>query len=1058
MAARDDTAKRKILEEARKRFRRAYDWEATARTRFLDDLKFAEGDAYNNYQWPNGIQGDRAKRPMLTVNRVRQHNLDILNDARQSRVAVKVRPLRGGASYESAMMLDGLIRHIEYISNAESAYQLALKFAVQAGIGYIRITTDYAGDDTFDQEIYIRQIKNPLTVLLDPDINEFDGSDAKFGFIFTDMPREEFDRKYPKFKDVASDETLGPDVSWGAGEMVRIAEYFRCVEEESKLLSFIDPQTGERVTKSIADMDEDLAKAVIDTPGYEERLLPMVKVEHFKIIGDHLAEENEWPGRYIPLLRCVGEETVIDGVMDRKGHTRALLDSQRMFNYNCPLDLETPIPTPDGWVKMGDIKAGDTLLDEHGKPAKVLGLSPTFLFRDCYDVTFDDGSVIRADAEHKWTVEQRGKRVAAGQSWSMTDVRTDELTPGKHFIYAAKPLELPEASLPVDPYVLGYWLGNGRADGSRFTAGTEDTEEIAGHIAACGYGVSAPRHYANKAGAADVTVYGLVTALKTLGVVGNKHIPAPYLRASREQRLALLQGLMDSDGSISKQGQCSFQNSNMALADGFAELLRTLGLKATCAATPMTVRRFPGGNVSLCQEGRRFAFSADPQLPVFRLSRKAAVQQRERPLHPRRTKRHRIVSVVRAPSVPVRCLSVDTPTHLFLAGPGMVPTHNSAAVEYGALQTKSPWVAPAKATEGYEEEWASANTQNFSVLSWNHIDEDGNPVPPPQRPQPPSAAPVFMQGMRDAIEQMYLASGQNQADFGQPGNEKSGVAIAQRQRQGDNATYHYLDHQAAMIRLCGKQLLDLIPKVYDTERMVKYRDDAGNETEIQINPEAPEALQMQENQNGPNQAVLNPKVGTYDVQADVGPAYATRRQEAFNAFSQLLAANKELVNVVGDIWMRFADIPGAEEAAQRLKRLVPQQALQDGPAPDVLKLQEQIKGMTELIGNLSTKLESKEGEAINAAEKNAIAAYKVTTDRVKALEKALALDPGGLMVLVKEVIEEAQAQSASGNALEHALDDDPALEQIHPGMGGQLQGPAPHAPPVDPNKPPPMPA
>lgn len=708
---RDDTDTRKILDEARKRFRRAYDWEATARTRFVDDLKFAEGDSYNNYQWPNGIQGDRAKRPMLTINRVRQHNLDILNDARQSRVAIKVRPLRGGASYESAMMLDGLIRHIEYISNAESAYQLALKFAVQAGIGYIRLTTDYAGDDTFDQEIYIRQVKNPLNILLDPDITEFDGSDAKFGFVFTDMPREEFDRKYPKFKDVASDESLGPDVSWGAGETVRIAEYFRVVEQDDELVTYVDSETGERVSKRLSEMDEELSSQVIDTPGYETRLLPKTKVEHFKIIGDFLAEENDWPGRYIPLIRCIGEETIIDGVMDRKGHTRALLDSQRMFNYNA-----------------------------------------------------------------------------------------------------------------------------------------------------------------------------------------------------------------------------------------------------------------------------------------------------------------------------------------------------SASVEYGALQTKAPWIGPAKAVEGFEEEWNSANVQNLSYMAYNHVDDDGNAIPAPQRPQPPSGAPVFMQGMRDAIEQMYLASGQNQADFGQPGNERSGVAIQQRQRQGDNATYHYLDHQAAMIRLCGKQLLDLIPKIYDTERMVKYRDDAGNETEIQINPEAPDALQMQENETGPNQAVLNPKVGVYDVQADVGPAYATRRQEAFNAFSQLLASNKELINLVGDIWMRFSDIPGAEEAAQRLKRMVPAQARQDGPPPDLVAAQEQIKALTGMVEQLGQKLEEKQGEAKDAEEKNAIAGYKAVTDRVKALEKALALDPGGLMVLVKEVIEEAQAQSAGGNALEHAMDDDPAQADIHADLGGQLQSPAPHAPPLDPNK------
>lgn len=713
--ARSETQKREILKEARERFRRASDWEATARSRFKDDVRFAEGDAYNQYQWPADIQNSRSKRPMLTVNRVRQHNLDILNDARQSRVSVKVRPLRGGASYDSAMMLDGIIRHIEYISNADSIYQLALKFAVQGGIGWIRLVTDYVGDDSFDQEIYIRGFATSddvLRVLGDPDIKEFDGSDSKFGFVFSDIPRDEFDRANPKLKDIASDNELAADQSWVMGETVRIAEYFRAVREEGKLHTFQDPETGEQITKTEKEVDDALLEQVIDSPSYAERLVVLTKVEHFKIIGDQITEENVWPGRYIPLMRCIGEETVIDGQMDRKGHTRALIDSQRMLNYN-----------------------------------------------------------------------------------------------------------------------------------------------------------------------------------------------------------------------------------------------------------------------------------------------------------------------------------------------------SSAAVEYGALQNKIPYIAPAKAIENYQEFWNTANTENYSVLTYDHMDDNQNPIPKPERQQPPLAAPVFMQGMRDAIEQMYLASGQNQADFGQPGNEKSGVAIQQRQRQGDNATYHYLDHQAAMIRLCGKQLIDLITngKVYDTVRMAKMRDEVGNETDVKIDPEAPMPFQKQANPDGPDQVVLNPKMGVYDVQADVGPAYATRRQEAFNAFSQLLASNKELVSVVGDIWMRFADIPGAQEAAERLKRMIPKQALEDGPSPDLLAAKQQIEQLMGVVKEVTDKLAAKEGEAKNAEEKNAISGYEAVTDRLKALEKALALDPQGLKVLIMEVIEEAQAQSAGGNALEHAMDDDPAGADIHQDLGGQLQPPPPHPPAVDPN-------
>ena len=692
---------RKILEEARTRFRRCSDWEATARTRFRDDVKFAEADAYNQWQWPTNVLADRQKRVNLTINRVRQHNLDILNDARQARIAIKVRPLRGGASFESAQMFDGLIRHIEYISNAASAYQLALKFAVQGGIGWFRLVTDYVGDDTFDQDIFIRQIKDPLTVYLDPDISEFDGSDARYGFVFTDMPKDEFDKAYPQYKDIAADNEIAPDQSWMLGERVRVAEYFRCVQDESKLYAFVDPTTGEQVVKTEKEVDKALLDLIIDAPDTAMRSVMLTKVEYFKIVGDNIAEEKEWLGRYIPLIRVVGEETVIDGLLDRKGHTRALLDSQRMLNYNF-----------------------------------------------------------------------------------------------------------------------------------------------------------------------------------------------------------------------------------------------------------------------------------------------------------------------------------------------------SASVEFGALQSKVPYVAPARAIENYEEYWNNANTANYSVLPWNHTDEDGNPVPPPQRQQPPTGAPVFMQGARDALEQMYLVSGQNQADFGQPGNEKSGVAIQQRQRQGDNATYHYLDHQAIAVRFCGKQLLDLIPKVYDTDRMVQYRDEAGNETELRIDPNAPEAYSKEEDEQGNEFAVLNPRLGAYDVQADVGPAYATRRQEAFEAFSQLLSSNKELISVVGDIWMRFADIPGAEEAAQRLKRLVPQAALKDGPSPDMVAAQQQIEQLQNFAMGLAQKLADKEADWQNDQQKLAIEGYKAQSGRLTAIKEALALDPKGLLRLVMLALDEAADTSRSIEDVgEAAYIAPPAPEEIAPAMGGQMPPP-----------------
>lgn len=699
--SRDSGRDHAILKEAKERFKRCQDWEATARTRFLDDKKFAEADAYNMYQWPEGIQGVRTtqKRPMLTINRARQHNLDILNDARQSRVEIKVRPVRGGATFDSAEMYNGIIKHIEYQSGADSAYQLALKGAVQSGIGWCRLVTDYVGDDSFEQDIFIRPVNDPLSIYLDPDITKFDGSDARFGFVFTDMPKAEFDALYPELKDTTQNTELAPGESWVTSEQVKIAEYFRCVRDENKIYAFTDPQTGQQIVKTEKEIDQELLSLVIDQPETAMRSVVQTKVEHFKIIGDKITEEKVWPGRYVPLARCIGEETVIDGQLDRKGHTRALLDAQRMLNYNF-----------------------------------------------------------------------------------------------------------------------------------------------------------------------------------------------------------------------------------------------------------------------------------------------------------------------------------------------------SASVEYGALQSKTPFIAPMQAIEETQEMWNNANVENYSVLPYKHVDEDGNPIPRPERQMPPTGAPVFMQGARDALEQMYLASGQNQADFGQPGNEKSGVAIQQRQRQGDNATYHYLDHQAIMIKFIGKQLIDLIPKVYDTERMVKWRDDVGKETQLKIDPNAEQVHQVEKGEDDSEQAVLNPTIGSYDIQADVGPAYATQRQEAFNAFSQLLAGNKELISVVGDIWMQFADIPGGQEAAKRLKRLVPAQALGDGPPPDLVQAQQQIQQLTAIVDKLSAQIASKEATHALDQEKTAVKAYDSQTQRLAALKDFLQADPQGLLSLIMGVIDEARETSGS---IGPAIDSTPYIPPERPAEMAALTPPPP---------------
>lgn len=649
------TGDERILREAKTRLEYCSQKEGECRKNFLEDLKFANGDSNNGYQWPNDIQTNRnrEKRPCLTINKTHQHNLQIINDAKQNKAAIKIRPVGNEATYEASEVYEGIIRHIEYISNASDAYDTGVKFQVEGGIGYWRVVTDYVGDDTFDQEIYIRRIKDPLTVYLDPDISEIDGSDAMFGFVFTDMKRELAREKYPDFKHVMGQAAIGDSSGWVDEDHVRIAEYFRRVKKKDRLISFKHPTTGEQHTMLESKLPPAIAKPIIDDPISQVRGVEGYEVEWFLFIGNEIADRRPWAGTTIPIVRCIGEETIIDGKIDRKGHTRALKDPQRIYNY-----------------------------------------------------------------------------------WS------------------------------------------------------------------------------------------------------------------------------------------------------------------------------------------------------------------------------------------------------------------SSAVEFVALQGKSPFVGPAAAIEGYETYWREANTQNFSMLPYKHVDDDGQPIPAPQRAQPPVFAPAYIQGMQVAQNEMGMVSGQQEATFGEKSNERSGKAINERQRAGDKATYHFTDNQAIAIRYTGKIILELIPVVYDTKRVVNIMANDGAASQVTIDPSARMAFFQQQQTTGETaKIILNPKIGKYDVQADVGPAYATRRQEAFNALSQILSQSSELIPLVGDLLFKAADFPMAEEVAERLERMVPPQAKGEGIPPAVQQMQMQLQHNQGLLTTLMQQLAEEKNKLKAKDQMRDIDAYKAITDRLETIIKHVAVTP-----------------------------------------------------------------
>jgi replicative DNA helicase len=419
------------------------------------------------------------------------------------------------------------------------------------------------------------------------------------------------------------------------------------------------------------------------------------------------------------------------------------------------LGLGTPLATPTGWTTMGDVQIGDQLLGVDGKPTKVVAATEIMHGRPCYEVQFSDGEVIIADEQHQWlTWTRRARRYDAqtrglGKDYSAPAqpgvVTTADLVrtlrcPGKegrlnHTVPLTASLELPQVDLPVPPYALGVWLGDGTSDAAQFTSADP---EVAEHVAAAGitgapqraylrYGMAlapttvlpkqrecvicgrsfVPRNSAVRTcgrscgGKARFStppvpvpqcrqcggpMVGLLPGrgscqrcwrdsgtlqgvLRSIGVLGNKHIPVSYLRASTEQRRALLAGLLDTDGTVTNAGAIQFAVTSKRLAADVRELVLSLGYRCSMAQKRVSGRTEES---SIC-----YLVNFTTSDEVFRLSRKIRVHQQRLRNSPQRTRWRYITDVRPIASVPVRCVQVDNADHMYLAGRGMVPTHNS---------------------------------------------------------------------------------------------------------------------------------------------------------------------------------------------------------------------------------------------------------------------------------------------------------------------------------------------------------------------------------------------
>lgn len=320
-------ADKDVLEEAKERFENALDAWSEVRAAALDDLRFARlGD-----QWPPEIAKQRQLegRPCLTLNRLPAYIRQVVNDARQNKPTIRVRPVDDTADVNTAEIFNGIIRHIEMISDADVSYDTAIDCSVTQGMGFFYIDIDYAYDNSFDLDIFIRRVSNPQSVLFDPNSEAADSSDWDFAFITEDVDRETFKKEYPDAELTDWDRKDAP--GWFTQDTIRRTAYWSRDKVKKKILQLSNGEIADAATFEKPDI-----KAVFDAGGItvvNERAVNGYKVTRRLMTGTEILETTEWAGKYIPVVPVFGEEINDNGRRVFQSLVRHAKDSQRNFNY-----------------------------------------------------------------------------------------------------------------------------------------------------------------------------------------------------------------------------------------------------------------------------------------------------------------------------------------------------------------------------------------------------------------------------------------------------------------------------------------------------------------------------------------------------------------------------------------------------------------------------------------------------------------------------------------------------------------------------------------------------
>lgn len=699
----DDADGLSIVERAYERYNRAVTAEGPLRALALDDTKFALGDSDNRWQWPTEVWDARSGKIRLTINITQQHCLQIINEIRQRKAAVKFSPVDSKADKRTAQILNGVVRNIHSASQSNLAHDNAVMHQVYGGLGYWRVVAEYESDRSFNQVIVIEPIMDPRSVRMDPAAVRPDRADALWCFVEEDWARERFEESFPD-ESPSSWVDSSANRDWWSKDTVRVANYYYRVDVADELWFVEIEGVGEVLRSDLSDEDRKALEPYVT----ERRKLQRQTWRKALIAGgaDKPLEDEELPCEFLPVITCIGSELMVDGEVHRKGHVRDLKDPGRMVNYS------------------------------------------------------------------------------------------------------------------------------------------------------------------------------------------------------------------------------------------YSESVHTL-----------------------------------------------------------------------------------------------------------AVQNHSPYIGSHRAFKGHEVIWRSAARLNPTFLPYNDVDDEGNPINPPSRQMPPAFADAQVQMLQLSIDQARAASGQHAAAFGIKSEAQSGVGIQRLKVQGDNATYHYPDNFYRALNYEARVILSMLQRVYDTRRIMRVTNAAGDESTATLDPQLANAYQdvpkpgmplrsvpaaagaSDEPTEAEIEQVFNPSVGRYDVSIDAGPSVQTQRQEGFSAMMEAAGRNPALWQIAGDIIVGMADFPEAEKLAKRIERALPpnlrdggggaeaqmQQMLQQA-TQQAQMAQQQLQRMGQELERLKLEragkvIEAQASAANDAAELN-VDQYRAETERMQAL--APAIDPASIAAIVRQTINEIL--SASGAA------------------------------------------